>query len=132
MVNVTVFLIGASNLINYHLNIGVHHVVTRKDNIMTKEMIDIIPSNWCDPLLTGDKKVIDGPPYNCRDIENLLNALRKRIKLFTSQQVGAELDTKWNHTGFCLGDYDNNCFDDCPACYDCLKLYKKEKQGEVL
>ena len=49
----------------------------------TKEVINAIPLNWCDPLLAGDKKVVGKPPYSCIDIENLLNATRERIKAIT-------------------------------------------------
>jgi hypothetical protein len=38
-----------------------------------------IPTNWLDPLLTGPKAVIGRPPYDCRDIERLLGAIRKRM-----------------------------------------------------
>ena len=37
-----------------------------------------IPTNWLDPLLTGPDAVIGKPPYNCKDIERLLNALQLR------------------------------------------------------
>jgi len=51
---------------------------------MNKETLaviaDMVPSNWVDPLLTGPKAVIGKPPYNCNDIENLLNGVRDRIK----------------------------------------------------
>jgi hypothetical protein len=38
-----------------------------------------IPTSWLDPLLTGPCAVIGMPPYDCRDIERLLNAIRKRM-----------------------------------------------------
>ena len=38
-----------------------------------------IPNNWLDPLLSGPKAVIGMPPYDCRDIESLLNAIRARV-----------------------------------------------------
>ena len=38
-----------------------------------------IPTSWLDPLLTGPEAVIGDPPYDCRDIERLLNAIRKRM-----------------------------------------------------
>lgn len=46
---------------------------------LREEIAKIIPTNWCDPLLTGEKAVIGKPPYNCIDIEHLLLALKKRI-----------------------------------------------------
>lgn len=39
-----------------------------------------IPTNWCDPLLTGPTTVLGKPPYDCGDIENLLRAVKKRIQ----------------------------------------------------
>mgnify|MGYP001613002486 CR=1 FL=1 len=43
-----------------------------------KRILAAIPTNWCDPLLTGPKAVIGKPPYDCRDIERLLNGIRAR------------------------------------------------------
>jgi hypothetical protein len=42
-------------------------------------LADLVPTNWLDPLLTGKDRAIGQPPYNCRDIENLLRAIKKRI-----------------------------------------------------
>jgi hypothetical protein len=39
---------------------------------------DMIPSNWLDSLLTGPGAVVGKPPYNCKDIENILNAIRAK------------------------------------------------------
>ena len=41
---------------------------------------DSIPTNWCDPLLTGGDAVIGNPPYGCGDIENLLRAIAKQLR----------------------------------------------------
>jgi hypothetical protein len=38
-----------------------------------------IPTTWLDPLLTGPAAVIGNPPYDCRDIERLFRAIRKRM-----------------------------------------------------
>lgn len=46
-------------------------------------LLDAIPSNWCDPLLTGPGKVVGDNP-DCPAIEALLNAVRKRLK----EQIG--------------------------------------------
>ncbi len=43
-------------------------------------LLSIIPTNWCNPLLTGKDAVIGEPPYNCQDIEQLLLAIRKRLE----------------------------------------------------
>jgi len=45
-----------------------------------KGLLDAIPLNWCDPLLSGPDAVIGTYPYGERDIENLLNGIRERIK----------------------------------------------------
>ena len=55
--------------------------VTKRDKGQTtsKVRLDAVPSNWCDPLLTGKNAVIGQPPYDCQDIERLLNAVRERL-----------------------------------------------------
>jgi hypothetical protein len=45
-----------------------------------QDIINAIPCNWCDPLLTGKDRVMGDPPYNSHDIENLLNGIRDRIE----------------------------------------------------
>ena len=45
-----------------------------------KRVLAAIPTNWTDPLLTGPEAVIGNPPYDCRDIERLLNAIRARTE----------------------------------------------------
>lgn len=42
------------------------------------EVINEIPSNWLDPLLTGEDAVIGKAPYSGQDIERLLSAIKKR------------------------------------------------------
>ena len=54
--------------------------------LLNSEMEDIcrvvlemrLPKNWCDSLLTGDRKALTGKAgkWGCPDIENLLNAIR--------------------------------------------------------
>jgi hypothetical protein len=44
------------------------------------QIADLIPANWTDPLLTGPTAIIGQPPYDCRDIEQLLIAIRLRIE----------------------------------------------------
>ena len=44
------------------------------------EAAALIPTNWCDPLLTGDKAVLKGYDYNGTDIERLLRAIKERIE----------------------------------------------------
>ncbi len=40
---------------------------------------DLIPTNWCDPLLTGPQSVIGSPPYYVGHIEALLLAIKRRL-----------------------------------------------------
>lgn len=51
------------------------------------ELEECIPTTWLDPLLTGPKAVIGEPPYDCRDIENLLQAIRARAALKASSPL---------------------------------------------
>ena len=48
------------------------------DSKMRSDLLDAVPQNWCDPLLTGSKG-IGGPPYNCQDIEQLMNGIRAEL-----------------------------------------------------
>lgn len=44
------------------------------------DLMALIPTNWCDPLLTGPNKALpDGGQYNGTDIERLLLGIRKRL-----------------------------------------------------
>lgn len=43
-------------------------------------LADLVPTNWCDPLLTGKTAVIEGPPFDCQDIERLLRGIKQRIQ----------------------------------------------------
>ena len=46
---------------------------------MAKKLLaDLVPTNWCDELLTGPNG-IGSPPYNCQHIEKLLLNVRARI-----------------------------------------------------
>lgn len=49
---------------------------------IAKELGEVVPSNWCDPLLTGDSAALHGQPgtWSCHDIERLLNGIRERIQ----------------------------------------------------
>jgi hypothetical protein len=40
---------------------------------------DAFPSSWLDPLLTGPEAVVGKPPYSCRDIEALMEAVEDRV-----------------------------------------------------
>lgn len=50
-----------------------------RDNRLRKALREAVPNSWLDPLLTGPKAVLGKPPYDCRDIERLLNAVRERV-----------------------------------------------------
>ena len=50
-----------------------------KPDRLTRIVEQAIPTNWCDPLLTGNDRVIHGPPYDGQDIERLLLALKTRL-----------------------------------------------------
>ncbi len=46
-----------------------------------QQVLDAIPTNWLDSLLTGPKKVVGevGEHYSARDIERVLQGVRARI-----------------------------------------------------
>lgn len=44
-----------------------------------QKLSDLVPTNWCDSLLTGPKG-IGQPPWDCRDIEKLLRGVQDRIR----------------------------------------------------
>ena len=43
-----------------------------------KKLSSLVPSNWCDPLLTGPG--VPPLPWNCPEIEHLLREVRRRIE----------------------------------------------------
>jgi hypothetical protein len=56
-----------------------------------------IPNNWCDPLLTGEDRVIGDPPFSCQDIEQLLFAIKNKLIYgtdFLSIEVGGNVEEK--------------------------------------
>lgn len=53
--------------------------------------IKMIPTNWIDPLLTGENKVLpDGYSYDPKDIERLLLAVKSRIEKLREELEGGE------------------------------------------
>lgn len=60
------------------------------------KILDAIPSNWCDPLLTGRDAVIGKSPYDCQDIEKLLNGIRERIEIIVSPLAVKRKPTRQN------------------------------------
>lgn len=43
-------------------------------------LVDSLPSNWCDPMLTGRTAAIGTPPYDCPKIESLIAAIKQRLR----------------------------------------------------
>lgn len=40
----------------------------------------VVPTNWLDPLLSGEKAVVKiGKPLTCQDVERLLLAVQERV-----------------------------------------------------
>jgi hypothetical protein len=46
-----------------------------------KALLDAVPTNWLDPMLTGPAAVLSKKPgsWNCHDIERLMFAVRERL-----------------------------------------------------
>lgn len=44
-----------------------------------KAILDCVPKNWLDPLLTGANGGLGDEPYGYPDIERLLSAIRGRL-----------------------------------------------------
>ena len=56
---------------------------------MREALKDVVPMNWCDPMLTGPEAVLGKPyTYDGGDIERLLLAIKARLvaALSTSRQ----------------------------------------------
>lgn len=53
--------------------------MTESERKIASDLLGCIPTSWCDPLLTGDNKVLHSE-FDCRDIERLLQALRERME----------------------------------------------------
>lgn len=60
---------------------AVQHVKrTRRPN---QRLSDLVPTNWCDPLLTGPDAALSkgkAGKWDCRDIEALLRGIQDRIR----------------------------------------------------
>lgn len=54
-----------------------------KPTVREQELLNCVPNNWCDPLLTGSMAALRGEPgkWGCPDIERLLNAIRMKLAL---------------------------------------------------
>jgi hypothetical protein len=57
------------------------------------ELLEEIPTNWLDPLLTGKDAILKGYEYTPKEIEKLLKALKDRLELkvskFSRQHIAA-------------------------------------------
>jgi hypothetical protein len=51
--------------------------MTKKEK---QEILKVIPTSWCDPMLTGKDAVICQPPYSCADIERVMWTIKKRLE----------------------------------------------------
>lgn len=60
-----------------------------------QRMVDAVPTNWLDPLLTGDKG-IGPPPYDCPAIEKLLRGIKARIAAIAPRADDNKGDEKEN------------------------------------
>lgn len=57
------------------------NITHKSKEALAADLINCIPTNWLDPLLTGDNKVLHGGySYTPSDIEKLLIAIRKRME----------------------------------------------------
>lgn len=55
--------------------------------------VDMVPTSWLDPLLTGPEAIIKAMPggqYTGTDIENLLRAVRQRISAMENETARPE------------------------------------------
>ena len=49
--------------------------------VVLTDLLDCVPSNWCDPLLTGPRAVWPADaPYSNNDLVGVLNAVRDRLE----------------------------------------------------
>lgn len=56
------------------------HPVSTLRNKRDDAILNAVPTSWLDPLLTGPGAIIGRPPYDCRDIERVLNAVAARLR----------------------------------------------------
>lgn len=48
----------------------------------------IVPTSWLDSMLTGPHAVIGKPPYDCDDIERVLNEVRFKLTAALQEKAG--------------------------------------------
>lgn len=61
-----------------------------------KKLSDLVPTNWCDSLLTGPEG-IGKPPYDCRHIEKLLRGVQDRIRAAEEKPLARSQSTDEKH-----------------------------------
>lgn len=60
---------------------ALHNESAALSPVRSEPLLAAIPSNWCDPLLTGPNAVLPkGYSYTPADVERLLNAIRERLQ----------------------------------------------------
>lgn len=78
--------LGNNCLTETDIKICPNHLIAKEDNKSgpfsagLESIADAVPTNWCDPLLTGKNAAIGNPPYDCQDIERLLRGIKERIQ----------------------------------------------------
>jgi len=104
---------------------------------MKKEIYDSLCKHLIDYKDKNDK--LNNSSLKGKEFVDRINRLdSKYISVFyhllvnIKDEVDTESKDKWNHTGICMCQFDDSCFDECVVWFECLKLYKKEKEGEVL
>lgn len=56
---------------------------------VVSRLIACLPTTWLDPILTGPQAVIETKgPWGCRDIENIIGAIRKRMNSEAANEKG--------------------------------------------
>lgn len=58
---------------------SIMRIALRERKRAIRECAESLPTNWCDPRLTGKGNALGQQPWGCSQIENLVLALRKRI-----------------------------------------------------
>lgn len=53
-------------------------IIDDADIELLRIVLSEMPTNWCDPLLTGPKGLGQGP-WGCQQIERLLHAIKERM-----------------------------------------------------
>lgn len=53
-------------------------IAAHRKKVFRDRVLDVIPSNWLDPLLSGKDAV--NFPLKCPDVERLVNGIRERVR----------------------------------------------------